>query len=266
MKNEHVIEPELRQTPPRQIKNKGGFWGVVKPFFWVLLPHTWIAVASPVVFAWLLLAYYCPEVKTTGTVIRHYVTTNRRGEKSPHVIYTYTAKGIDYQNNECVAADVYGAIEKGNTTLPVSASRNPLGRGYIARIAGSSLDSSPFVFGALWCTIWCGVVGTIAWSSCSVFLRSNWLVRCGVPVEGAIVATRIKKGSKGAQIPIIEYSYEAKTGDGGMYRAQPKTGEMRLAEKQFNDVRAGDVVTVLYDEKRPKCSIVYKYAEHQACM
>jgi len=265
MKSEHIIEPELRQTLPRRIKHKGGLLGALKPFWWVLLPHTWVAVAVPPMFAWNFLTHCFPDVKTEGTVTRHYISVSRKGNQSRHVAYSFTANGRKYKNDECVGTNIYNAVEEGELTVSVAASRNPLNGDYVAHIPDPVADGSQAVFGLLWCSIWCGVVGAIAWSSCGPFLRSGWLVRYGIPVAGSITGTRMKTGSKGAHIPTVDFAYEAKVDDGGLPRRQACVNEMRITKEQYNEAYEGVTVTVLYDAKKPKCSIIYKYANHQAC-
>ena len=264
MINEHIIERELRQTLPRRVRNKGGLWGALKPFWWVLLPHTWIAVVAPLVFVWMLLAEYLPEVRTQATVTRHYTSASSKGKQSKHVVYKYTIKGHDYDNEESVPDDVYADVESGNQAVAIAASRNPLNGSYVAHIPNHAMEAFMISFGTVWCTIWCACIGAFAWGSCGSFLRSSRLVSKGVAVGGKITEATMTKGSKGAQIPTINFTYEARVRDGGLPRREACTGKMRTNKKQFEEIHIGDVVTVLYDERRPHCSIVYKYSDHEA--
>lgn len=266
MDNQHEIEPELKQVLPRKIKNKGGFMGVVRPFFWLLMPHTWIALLSPIFFVWLFLGHYNPEVKTDGTVVRHYTAYNRRGEQTHRVIYRYKVRGRDYWNDERVAPDVYDQFEKGKTAIKVEANHNLLERGYDAHIVLETDNNFPYIFGALWCAIWYVAVSATAWGMCGPFLRSQYLVRAGYAVAGTVTDLKIKTGRRqGDRFPTISYTYDAQHVENGVPKSLSCGSEMPVSQAQYDQTHVGDTVTILYDAKKPKYSIVYKYADHVAC-
>lgn len=263
--NNHIIEQELRQTVPRQIKTRAGLWGDIKPFLWILVPHTWIAVAAPFVLVWFFMSYFYPEVTTEGTVTRHYTSVNSKGAKVQHVVYRYAAKGNNYTNDESVSAGLYNKVDNGSSIVPVLATRNPLDGSYVAHIPNGESIMFPFVFFTVWCVVWCTFTGFFVWGCCAPYLRSSHLVRFGTPAVGSITDKRMKKVGRDRPIPMIEYTYEAKTDEGGMRHVERCRNEMRVPKDQYEKIQAGDVVTVLYDEKKPKRSVVYKYADHEAC-
>lgn len=262
MKNAHIFERELKLSTPRQIKNRNGLVGAIKPFWWLILPHTWIAIAAPLVYAWLVISQISPEIRTEARVINHYTSVSSKGNSSNNVVYRYNVNGLEREGTESVDSEIYNRIENGQNTIPIGLTRNPLDGAYVVTIPGN--DTFLIVFGAVWCTVWCGAIGSIAWFSCSPALLSTKLVRSGIPAEGTITNTEIVLGSKRSRIPTIEFEYDAKYDDGGLRRSKKFKGKMKLSQKQFAEAHTGDIVTVLYDEKKPQRSVVYKFADHVA--
>lgn len=230
------------------------------------MPPTWFAVFVCVIFFYSYVTPYFSNVSTPGTVIGYYMSTADKG-RIREVVYRYVARGKVYEVSELVDEKIYEDVSNGKRVLSVNLSPNPINRQISGHISGNRGMIFPLFFGALFCLISCGIAGVFVWLPCRGLLRSYRLVRNGVATKGTITNVPIiESGLLAARSSVIDYSYETRSYIDGLLCKEIRHGKMRVKNKEIGDTKPGDAVTVLYDEKDVRQSLIYKYAAHKACL
>jgi hypothetical protein len=251
---ELTIEHELMRPPPRQIRNRHGMRGVLKEFWWLLLPHTWIVVVATVVFAWLLHSYLVPEYRVQAHITERQVSENKNGQWIS-VAFAYTIEGREYTGFGSVEDDRYKQIEPGSkSTIPVDVFRNPINNEYIAHIPDPRFATFMFGCGAILITFWCCFIGALAYWTGRWSRLSRDLCRNGVPVVGKIADLRVKGLRRKC---VVRFNYDARAEQDGTKVMQPFTNEIETSPQAYDQLKVGQAVTVLYDPQKPQRSIVY---------
>jgi hypothetical protein len=196
------------------------------------------------------------------------------------VQYAYALDGQESTHEVIVSADDYLAVRAGGSvtvrTLPWMTTGNwPRFR-----------DHSPFREAAWpWrmALLWNGILSVFAWKLYWVPARQRWLVRWGEPARGIVRDLKTSLGNPSC--PCFELTYEF-TVDGNdplgpqlltgsvtstnnigqpsllFFRWELLKGHVTTTVAPVKDMRVGDTLTVLYDPRRPKRSLVYKLADY----
>ncbi len=214
----------------------------------------------------ILAALYIPVLLTFGEDVPGAITkldssSSRKG-KSHHVYYLYTVDGINYTGNDTVGADEYATTKVGQPcivrVIPALPKIQP------QRITSRSpwMEAAKFFLMAL---VWNGLLSLFVWLAWIAPWRIRRLLKWGVPVAGQIALKRQIKGSKGGMAYQVDYVFMPSADDQPDESANRlTTGKMTISVKDYNAAEQGQVVTVLYDQRKPKRSIVYDFAEYQA--
>lgn len=257
-----TIEPELDQPTPRRVRARGGLGTGCGLWFVRLftLPHTITgvfligALAYQVAF-YLLVLFAGTDVE--GRVTKKTESKSKSG-RTYHIAYTFEVDGAEYGGRLNVDADSYAAAEEGQA-VEVRVFDPTRHEGSWPRIAGDNRLSE--VGGAAFAAVfWNGILSMFLWQ---VYVRPwrEWrLIRHGTATLGRVrEVSPCTIGKNGAGLR-IRYEY----GNELLDAAGLQTGTVRVRQSEHPDVRAGDVLTVLYDLARPRRSLAYKFAAYRA--
>jgi Protein of unknown function (DUF3592) len=259
----HAYEPELDQPTPRRVAAREGcaygcgLWAV-RLF---CLPHTLVGpfIAYQAVRAVILsLGVLLAGVEVEGTVTRKAETQHRKG---PYYSadYVFTVDHAQYTAQTMLDADEYASLHEGQP-IPVRVWEAFPQSGHWPGVSGSPPYGSVvgLCLGALF---WNGMVSFIVWKFYLRPWRRRRLVRYGVPAVGRVHEVRVSQ-EKGGPAYRVYYTFTA--GPSELFGGR-QSGSVRVSPpNDASDVKAGDVLTVLYDPKRPRRSLLYRFADHKA--
>jgi hypothetical protein len=264
MTRTHAIEPELIAPTPRTVRYRDGWatgcglWAV-RLF---LLPHTVIGLGALVVALWSAGVYVGVLALGTnypGQVVKKEERPGSKGKTYRYVDYEYTADGRPYAGRLSVNADEYQQVAAGDRIT--------------VRALESAPDTDPWPglpgstplrnLGGKWffALFWNGIMSMAVWF---IYVRP-WqvrrLVRWGQPTEGIVRAATVSI-NKGTKSYHVTYEYAA-PGDEDLLPTV-FTRKMTSTQKSAANVKLGDLVTVLYDPRKPRRSVVYQLTDYRA--
>ena len=255
----HAFELELNQSTPRRIAARDGY--VYGCLLWVgrvlMLPHTLIglhflyrAVATTVLNLGVLWA----GVPAAGHVTGKSEHTTRRGTVYHAVEYVFTLDGMDYPGQVYPDADGYATVEVGQPVDVLAFRPAPAG-GHWPGLPGHS-PRRDVVSAITTALFWNGIMLACWWLLAVRPWRRRQLIRYGVPVAGRVLAVTEVQG----KIDMAYLRYEYPVGPADPWRS--RSVEANLLE--VADLKAGDTLTVLYDPRRPRRSLAYRFSPYQA--
>jgi hypothetical protein len=111
--------------------------------------------------------------------------------------------------------------------------------------------------GMVWffATFWNGVLSVFVYILYLAPRRVRRLYRSGIPVAGRIVSKRDWRGGKSTAY-YVRYAFE--NPDAG-----PCEREMNVSPRSYQLATPGDAVTILYDPRKPKRSVIYELGPHR---
>lgn len=210
------------------IRLLGGLGGLLPVFF--LLPN-----------ALLCLGVLLIGTEFDGRIVR---TSQKEGKSGPyyHVQYAFTLDGRESTHEVYVNPDVFAAVKAGD---PVSVRGLPwTTAGHWPRLAGYRPEQGMIAcFFLFWLSLF-------YWKLYWVPLRQRRLVRWGQTAEGTVRSMK-------TWLEWIDVTY--------IYWVSHRllTGRVTLTAAEAKNVHVGDVVTVLYDPRRPRRSLAYRYAQYE---
>jgi hypothetical protein len=246
----------LRRRPGVGIGPAVGRWLVRL----IILPHCIVGIGL------ILPAIYVPTLLIFGDdvpgVIAGLSTSPAKSGLNYHVHYSYTVDGLNYTDKDTVTAYDYSSTHVGQQckvrVLQSLPSMLP------QRLTAQSpwLVAPQYLLMAL---LWNAFISIFVWLAWVAPWRTRQLLRFGVPVAGQIMMSNRIRGNKGGVTYQIQYEYLALIDDqNGEVSQQLLNGKMAISVKDFFSAEPGQVVTVLFDPKKPKRSLVYDFAEYQA--
>lgn len=260
----HTYEPELAQPTPRRLAAREGCGhGCV---LWLgrvlLLPHTTVGLYA--IYKAVTLTLLDLAVLTSGTVVPGHVTGKHTSPgKGGRVYYTvefaYVVDGAAYAGSTTPDADEYAAVA---VAQPIEVRVYPP---YPAEARWPGLpghDPGREALGMIVAALfWNAIVFLCWWWVALRPYRQRRLIRWGRPTTA--VVREVKSGAgKGGPWYQLRYDYAVEPGgDVSRWRSRKLTLDY---PKSAADVQAGDVLTVLYDPRRPRRHLVYRFADYQA--
>jgi hypothetical protein len=259
---EHAFEPELDQPTPRRLAARDGcgygcgLWAV-RLF---LLPHTlaglflaYQAVRATVLYLGVLLA---------GTDVEGHITAKTEHQHRNGAYYTadyaFTVDGDACAAQMPITAQEYAALRVGQA-VPVRVwDAAPHVPHWVDAAASSPLKPVGAVwFGALF---WNGFMSVVVWFLYVHPWRQRQLVRYGVPTRGVVRAIAFCKDGKAAARRI---TYDYTPGPSEVFGG-PRSGSVKVTPAKAAEVKVGNVLTVLYDPRRPHRSVLYRFSNYRA--
>jgi Protein of unknown function (DUF3592) len=263
------FEPELNQPVPRRLTARHGWdhgcglWAV-RLF---ILPHT---LAGPfLIFLALSRIVLCLGVLLAGTDVEGRIVRKieTQGKKGPHYSaeYVYTVDGADYTATTSMGVEEYMATRAGQT-FNVKVFAPGVEAGHWPDVGNFSpiWDVVGHCFIALF---WNGILSVFLYHLYYWPWRQRWLVRWGRATQGIVRKVETWQ-SKGTHVR-VKYEYAVLPGEifgRVLTRSVTATGKVAeaLTGKGTVRLKAGDVVTVLYNLRRPQRSLVYALSDYKA--
>jgi hypothetical protein len=231
----------------------------------LLIPHVWVGVVIPVLLAVELTR--AVRFRLLGEVVPGKVLglwTHKRG-RSFSVRYTYRWDGVKQAAVSPIDEAGFGQLAEGDAVevrVLDGSSRSPQ-----LLVQGAPTEWARLGGLVIFVVIWDGAVLLMAWPSAVWPLIQRSLVRRGAATTGEIIAKEAKPMRRKTSYT-LRYRYQtlppsgdgpAATGEGE--RAREST--MTVEEDDYAGVAVGDRVTVLYNRRWPRLSIVYRCAPYR---
>jgi hypothetical protein len=255
----HPFEPELAQPPPRRICGRGGRGdGCLRVF---ILPHTIVGMGLLVgavtrTLIWLAVLLFGTEIQ--GQVVRKTESRGSKGHWFYSVEYTFRLDGVDYTDRVSLGEADYAAVKEGQV-VDVRAVKWMPERGHWPQLRGYW---PLWEVGILWfaALFWNGILSVFLWQAYGRPWFQRRLVCHGLVTTGVVRDVRFGR-NRGTPCWKIRYEYACAPDDeesGRLY-----TGSVKATGPEAAAVRAGDILTVLYDPQRPSWSVPYWLAAYR---
>ena len=265
----HTIEPELQRAAPRALKRRGLLGAELIFVRLFIVPHTFIGLAL------LLVALASTAVFLVGSNAPAQVTARNisRGKNTSYRLqFVYREAGALHRDSQDVSASDYDATPIGAavqvrrlTPLPNAQLVMPSGNRY-----PNPLPSWGFAL------FWNGIVSAFLYMAWVAPWQRKKLVAQGAATEGQITGKEIERGRNTSYVLRYRYApreYSQNSSDpfstlapNALTRAPatpPLSGTMNVAKADYEAAHEGDFVTIIYDQDKPKRSLIYRYAEFQ---
>jgi hypothetical protein len=124
------------------------------------------------------------------------------------------------------------------------------------------LTSLWYLLGAL---VWNSILALFVWIAWIAPWRTRRVLKYGVPVAGQITSKTQIRGSKGGMSYQVKYVYQPTLEDQkGEVSNQLVDGQSYISAKDYTSATVGQIVTVLFDPRKPKRSLIYDFADYAA--
>jgi hypothetical protein len=259
----HTFEPELDQPTPRRIAAREGCAHGCGLWFVRLfcLPHTLagpflVYQAVRAIVLYLGVQYAGTDVE--GAIVQKAEHSVKKGRYYT-ADYVFTVGGVEYTGHVQLNAETYAALREGQP-IPVRVweSAPQAGHSWDGSEAGSLAGVKGLCFAAL---AWNAGLSVLVWFLYVRPWRQRQLVRYGQPTAGVVREVALSKNGK---TPAYRIRYEYTPGPseifGGRRSGSVKVSPLKLAA----DVKVGDVMTVLYDPRRPRRNVLYRFGDYKA--
>jgi hypothetical protein len=268
------FEPELDQPTPRPIRARSGCGGGcgLLGFRLFILPHMivglWLLFQSVTgLLLWLGVLLLGTDVE--GHVVRKTEHQGKKGSVSYTLDYAVGVGGAEYPGQVALTAAEYTTLGEGDAVTVRLLTWLPQ-YGHWPRVQ----SYSPLGNVASWwgiCLFWNGILSVFVWQFYILPWLLWWLVRYGRPTRGVVRSVNSWTGKGGVRYYRITYEYTSdpiEVEAGGAYSGSgtagpPHTRTIQSAAPEAATVQVGDVLTVLYDPRRPQRSLLYRFADYQ---
>jgi hypothetical protein len=256
----HVVEPELLTPIPRPVRHRdrleaGCLVGCLQLF---ILPHT--VAGFFLLHQFIVAAYFYIAVSRSGVDLEGRVTqkveTPGRKRTSYHIDYVFTKDGEDHSGHVYLEPEVYTTFQVGDPlSLRVYSLTPREGRWHLVPGQHPGRDLAGIGFA---CLAWNGMIWGMYWFMYVRPWRQRKLVRDGVVAVGRVLAvTSWPEKSRVAYKVRYEFDpyFSGEQGTRGS-----KTVRYPLSAA---DVQVGETLTVLYDRRKPRRNLLYRFADYR---
>ncbi|MFL5341449.1 MAG: DUF3592 domain-containing protein [Gemmataceae bacterium] len=249
--------------PPRQLRRRSavGCGVVVGRWFLRLFitPHCIVGIGL------IFNVLYIPLVLLFGTDLPGRVTDHKtyqsKGTTHYQVTYSYPVNEIDYIRVLDVNSEQYASLEVGQPfpvrVLPAWPRMHP-------QPLGPDNPWRNMTGMLLLVFFWNGILSIFVWLAWVAPWRLRQLVKYGSAVTGHVFAKETRRG-KGTTY-FVRYNYVVPPEESAdpFVKGQSCEGRMDVTIEDFKAAEEGQAVTVLYDPRKPKRSLIYDFAEYEA--
>jgi hypothetical protein len=253
----HVLEPELLDPPPRPVRLRnrleaGCLVGCLQIF---ILPHT--VVGFFILSEFFSAAYYYVAVSRSGVDLEGRVTnkveTAHRKGPSYCLDYVFSKDGEKHAGQVYVSAEVYSAFQIGDPLpLRVYSPTPREGRWHLIPGESPGLDLAGTGFA---CLFWNGIVWGMYWFMYVRPWRQRNLIRHGQAAVARVTDVTSWQ-EKSQTVHRVRYEFNP-----GLPGDPPVRGRVHVRPPMTAaDVTAGDELTVVYDPRRPRRNVLYRFS------
>lgn len=269
------IEPELQSPPPRVARRRPNYAPTRQNgcAAGCLMPHVLIGLGIGFL-ALLRLAVLCFGVIVPAIVTDKTFHSGSKGSVSYYTSYHYRLNGTDYNRSTQVSGKDYSATSNGQT-VSVRVLPSMAGTGEILFTPGGSRLGSGFaLFPYALC--WNGAMLLLFTLMFGPARLQKSLVKRGLAVRGRVVRKEMIHGKARTYYVHYEYTpsaFDTTRGSGSIgpwassaaEQALPETAasggliqaKMSVPLAQFDAIKEGDEMTVLFSPKKPSKSVLY---------
>ena len=263
--SDYQIEAQLLGKRPRHLRSKHKM-SLLNIFF---IPFLLFAAALSASTWYAIAVSWFGEVVPGKVVARHILTG---GQRPPYRIeYSYVANGRNLKSEASVNKERYNSLGVGEITKVRFLSLYPnWGVQLVSPYESLLNDTLSRLLWATICTFW---FSTITWGIFIAPISRRFLIAKGLPTVGRIIESRTAVGQSTTLVLRYEYSTSAHSNISPMNVCQPKAhdqapkgtfqGRTTVAKDSNKNIQIGDFVTVLFNPRRPRRSIIYKLADYE---
>lgn len=260
---EHQIEPELHQSPPRRVRQRGR------------RNRGLLFVRLLLVMVLLMIAFLAGDI-AHGTLVRlegiptpcritdQSVEWDSDGEALFYVTYQLKIKGQGVSQRERVEKGSYEAVHVGQQAH-VNVSPWFSGHRPFLLLPGRTGEGDVWWTFLILLTLLVMTAFTY-WFCCLVPTRARRLARYGIAVTGRIIDKRIVAGEE-VRACMVHYEYWPRPVTSPFGAGEEKKAvqaKQNVPEEDWNESQVGDTLTVLYALRKPENSTLYRYGEYEA--
>ena len=263
---QHAIEPFLLGQKPRRTRAKKGkgHW-FVKLF---ILPHTFWAAALLIQFVMAIV------VALWGQTVSGRVSDkiSKPGRKPTYTVeYSYRVAQRTFQSKNKVSKEQYAALKSGDVVAIRVLKASPAADTQIVFPGESRWNPvTSLFFETFFVNL---IVGVFVYGLYVAPYLQRRLIANGLPTVARIVSVKEVKG-KGTAFQ-IEYEFApveyANAFLSNAFQSVPQTlgenqklrSQMALSKEDGQNMRAGELVTVLFNANKPASHIIYRFADYE---
>lgn len=238
--------------PPRDVFRRRGLSVPTRLLLFCLVPHVWVGVGFLAATVWIPCVQWFGQ-DVTATVVGKEVHRGKGNHYRYELRYAYDVGGRGFNGSVDVTERAFNARYAIGSPLPVRA-LGVLGRSSSRALTPDGIGAG-FLQKAGFALFWNGILSVFVLSICAAPLRERRLIRDGEVAPGRITDKQEVKGKSVERFVL----YTFRSGDG-----REQTGKMLVKKEEYEFVKAGDDVTVVFDPARPSRSVVYKYCQYAA--
>lgn len=264
MPSEHQIEAQLLGNRPRGTRRKPKRNPTLFNLFF-LVPT--VVVGGFAVNAWLAIAVSWFGQVVPGSVLERHILEGSSNRPPYRVKYSYIVDGHTFHEEASVHKNEYDRMPQGKAVMVRFFPYHPRwGVQLIYPYEDLISDTLGRLVWALFCTFWFGMV---FWRMFIFPVRERSLVANGLPTVGRLTEIQLSKGEsymmKYEYAP-IEYSNDLLANEHSekLQKFPEKLRYYTMARKEEAKlVAVGDFATVLFDPRKPKRSLIYKFSDYE---
>jgi hypothetical protein len=233
----------------------------------MLIPHVWVGIGLPIFIVVNVIGAI--HFRMSGQIVTGQVTnlvshTGKKGRQTFYVNYTYRSSGLGRTAETPIDAAGFGMLNEGDAVevrvLPGSL-RSPQ-----LLAAGTPTEWSKLGGMAFFILGWDGLLLLGFWPTCVRPLIQRGLMQHGIATVGEITGKEMRR----AKYTTYTIRYRYRTPPLPVRDAVRPSEErewqraMTVVESDYSAISEGTRVTVLYNRRWPRWSLVYRCAPYQA--
>jgi hypothetical protein len=219
-----------------------------------IVPHMLVGIGLIVYLLFLAFMALAGE-EVSGRVVAAREGTDDDGDPVYTLEYQYRAGGGEHRGSSTVSREVYRRLADGGVVRVVTFPPAP---GIGSGIAGDSGRGTRILFMFLFALFWNGILSVFVWQLWVAPALHRRLYRVGTAAAGTVTGKKVVAGDD-SDTCMIHYRFAA---DGDAVAPGMVEGSMAVRREDYDGVREGDQLTVLYSPGRPRRSILYRFGEY----
>ena len=220
--------------------------------------------------AWLNVAVLWFGQITSGYVLKRYVLEGGSNRPPYRVQYSYAVKGHTFTNQDSVFQSQYERMPRGKV---IQVRFFPPLHSWTVQIVYPYEDKISDSMGSLiWASVLTFAFSSMFWLMFICPIKERFLIRCGLPTIGRV--SQIAPSTSGSymvryEYAPVKYSTCLSVSDclANLHSAPKKLRYYAMAtQEEVKFIAVGDLVTVLFDPRKPKRGLLYDLSGYRVCV